>query len=53
MLTHKSQLENCKNILGLNFDKHINFGRGGSGQLYAVNNLVGSTSFKYNKRMII
>ena len=30
-----------ENILGLNFDKHINFGRGGSGQLYAVNNLVG------------
>ena len=22
------------NILGLNFDKHINFGRGGSGQLH-------------------
>lgn len=29
------------NILGLNFDKHINFGRGGSGQLYAANALVG------------
>lgn len=29
------------NILGLNFDKHINFGRGGSGQLYALNQLIG------------
>ena len=29
-------------ILGLNFDKHINFGRAMlKGQLYAVNNLVG------------
>ena len=29
------------NILGLNFDKHINFGRGGSGQLYTLNQLIG------------
>ena len=28
------------NILGLNFDKLLNFGRGGSGQLYATHSLI-------------
>lgn len=30
------------NILGLNFDKLLNFGRGGSGQLYATHSLIGA-----------